>query len=565
MRRWSVVTAVIVFSLTAPAQTSAPTGTPSPAQGQTSEHPSTVCVVSGRVVAAAEGSPLKSARVALIPDHSRTHQEIYGATTDSDGQFVLKDVPPGRYRFLATHNGFVDEEYTGKSADAPVLLSLSADQKVGDVLFRMTVAAVITGRVTNDDGEAMVRLQVVALRQPSEDDIEDEGPFSRRTQKLRTAASARTDDRGLYRIFGLEPGDYYIRVTDSQGPELDTPVGESFWLQRELGSEYAPVYYPGVAQAHQAQTVSVKAGEEAQADVLIRRVKTVDVAGHVVGPKGVTADAFVKLDPLDAEDHFSPEHSATTDDKGSFRFRSIPEGSYWINVFSRGEKDSVYENRARQKIEVGSENIDSLTISLAGGSNIPGRIIVNGTSITDINRATVALSPVEDDEQFGGRGRVEKDGTFEIPSVHDGSYAVYVWMPGEGHYTKSIRYGADDVLEKGLQVEGGGTGAKLEIVMSSDCAQLEGVVTDDDGPVIGARVRIVPDAETPYNGFRRHSATTDQVGKFSLIGLAPGKYRVVAKSKLPSQKSSIQSEPQTVTLAANDHQTVQLTLAKPQQ
>jgi hypothetical protein len=565
MRRLLMATAVIVFRLTASSQTSAPIQIPSPGQGQTSEHPSTVCVVSGRVVAAAEGSPLKSARVALIPEHSHTNQEIYGATTDSDGQFVLKDVPPGRYRFLATHNGFVDEEYTGKSADAPVILSLSPGQKVSDVLFSMAIAAVITGRVTNEDGEAMVRLQVVALRQPSEDDIEDEGPLSRRTQRLRAAASAQTDDRGLYRMFGLEPGDYYIRVTDAQGPELNTPVGESFWLRRELGSEYAPVYYPGVAQLHQAQIVSVKAGEETQADVLIRHVKTVDVAGHVVGPKGVTADAFVNLDRADAEDYVSSDHHATTDDKGSFRFRSIPEGSYWIKVYSRREKDFVYETRARQKIEVGSENIDSLTISLTAGTTIPGRIIVNGISITDINRATVDLSPVEEDEQFGGMGRVEKDGTFEIPSVHDGSYAVFVLMPGEGHYTKSIRYGADDVLEKGLQVEGGGTGGKLEIVMGSDCAQLEGVVTDDDGPVIGARVRIAPDAETPYNRFRHHSTTTDQVGKFSLIGLAPGKYRVVAKSKLPSQKSSIQSEPQTVTLAANDHQTVQLTLAKPQQ
>jgi hypothetical protein len=62
MRPLLVATAVIVFRLTAPAQTSAPTQTPSPAQGQTGEHPATVCLVSGRVVAAAEGGPLKSAR-----------------------------------------------------------------------------------------------------------------------------------------------------------------------------------------------------------------------------------------------------------------------------------------------------------------------------------------------------------------------------------------------------------------------------------------------------------------------------------------------------------------------
>jgi hypothetical protein len=166
MRRLLVATAVIMFSLTAPAQTYPPTQSPSPAQGQSGEHPATVCVVSGRVVAAAEGGPLKSARVVLVPEHSGAHQEIYGATTDPDGQFVLKDVPPGRYRFLATHNGFVDEEYTGKSADAPVTLSLSAGQKVSDVLFRMTIAAVITGRVTNDDGEAMVRLLVEPCSNP---------------------------------------------------------------------------------------------------------------------------------------------------------------------------------------------------------------------------------------------------------------------------------------------------------------------------------------------------------------------------------------------------------------
>lgn len=203
-------------------------------------------------------------------------------------------------------------------------------------------------------------------------------------------------------------------MTDSRVRELNTPVSESFWLQQELGSEYAPVYYTGVAQVHQARIVSVKAGEETQADVLIRHVKTVDVAGHVVGPKGVTADASVSSGPADAEDYVSSDHHATTDDKGSFRFRNIPEGSYWINVYRRGEKDFVYENRARQKIEVGSENIDSLTISLTGGSSIPGRIIVNGTSIADINRATVALSQVEGDEQLRGMGRVENDGTFEI-------------------------------------------------------------------------------------------------------------------------------------------------------
>jgi hypothetical protein len=83
----------------------------------------------------------------------------------------------------------------------------------------MTVAAVVAGRVTNLDDEAMVRAQVSALYRPSEEEIEDEERFTSRKQELQTAASSQTDDRGQYRIFGLKTGEYYIRVTDSFKPD----------------------------------------------------------------------------------------------------------------------------------------------------------------------------------------------------------------------------------------------------------------------------------------------------------------------------------------------------------
>jgi carboxypeptidase family protein len=72
----------------------------------------------------------------------------------------------------------------------------------------MTISGVVTGRVTNEDGEAMIRVQVVALRGPSEDEIEDKASFTSRKRYLRAVSSAQTDDRGQYRIFGLKPGEY---------------------------------------------------------------------------------------------------------------------------------------------------------------------------------------------------------------------------------------------------------------------------------------------------------------------------------------------------------------------
>ncbi|MFI5069820.1 MAG: collagen binding domain-containing protein, partial [Terriglobales bacterium] len=329
-----------------------------------------------------------------------------------------------------------------------------------------------------------------------------------------------------------------------------------------LGSEYSSVYYPGVTQASQAQVIPIKAGEEVQADVPMHRVKTVDVSGHVIGANGPAADAFVRIEPVEGNDS-GFDRQDTTDEKGSFRLRKIPEGSYALTVYKRGDGSRDYESRARQKIEVGGENINSLTVSLGGGAAIQGRVKVDGSSSVVLDRIHVSLMPVDEDGQPGGYGNVKKDGTFELTSVYDGNYAVSVWGLGPDAYVKSIRSGQDDVLEKGLQVEDNSTG-KIEIVISSNSADLEGSVSDDDGIVIGAQVRVAPDPATPYNRFRRSGTVTDQLGNFSLTGLAPGNYRVSARLSAPSGSSSHKSEPQTVTLAEHDHQSIQLKLVKPQ-
>jgi hypothetical protein len=142
-----------------------------------------------------------------VPEHSEFKTQIFATTSNTDGHFLLKDVVPGRYQFFATRAGFVNQQYQAKGNDDGAVLSLKPGETVSDVLFRMTVSGVVTGRVTNEDDEAMVRVQVVALRGPSEEEIEDEAPFSAGKRDLRAVSSAQTDDRGQYRIFALKPGD----------------------------------------------------------------------------------------------------------------------------------------------------------------------------------------------------------------------------------------------------------------------------------------------------------------------------------------------------------------------
>ena len=552
----------LVLPTTLCAATSLLAQNPVPSNSQPSEDPASApCVVIGRVVTAAEGNPVKSARVALMPEHKRSHTQIYAASSDNDGHFIIKNIPPGKYRFFASHSGFVEQHYKAPPGEDGPIFSLTPGQKVSDVLFRLVAAAVIAGRVYNEDGEPMQRVQVVALRRPSEEELEDEAmlPRSMKTQMERVG-SAESDDRGQYRIFGLKPGDYYLRVEDVFKPQAMEVVDESDWLKEELGSDYGSTYYPGVVQLSQAQVIPMKAGEEVQADIAMHRVKTVEIAGRVIGATGPAANSFVRLDPADASDS-DFDRQDNTDEKGNFHLRNVPEGTYYLIAYVREEGGRIFESRARQKIEVGGENIDSLTISLTGGTTIQGRIRIDGTSSVTLDRIRLILTSVDEEGPMGGSGDVKKDGSFEIKAVHEGSYTLFPWGVDRDGYVKSIRRGSDDVLEKGLQVEGGATG-RVDIVISSDGAQLDGSVTDDDGPVIGARVRIVPDTLTQYNRFRIYRASTDQLGHFSVNEIAPGKYKFTAKPMESSETNLYKSDPQAITLSENDHKTVQVKLEK---
>jgi hypothetical protein len=86
------------------------------------------------------------------------------------------------------------------------------------------------------------------------------------------------------------------------------------------------VYYPGVGQVGQAQVVLVKAGEEFQADVAMQRVKTVEVAGHVIGPNGPAKDTLVRLEQPGVEE-WGMDRQDTTDEKGNFNLKGVPPGT----------------------------------------------------------------------------------------------------------------------------------------------------------------------------------------------------------------------------------------------
>jgi hypothetical protein len=116
---FNVVTALVLLSEVSAAQNAKP-----------AEKLPAPCTVSGRVVTAAEGTAIKSSRVALIPERKTAESQVYASISDNTGRFTIKNIPAGRYRFLASHTGYVDLPYQSSGGDTGAVLALHAGQEV---------------------------------------------------------------------------------------------------------------------------------------------------------------------------------------------------------------------------------------------------------------------------------------------------------------------------------------------------------------------------------------------------------------------------------------------------
>ena len=147
-------------------------------------------------------------------------------------------------------------------------------------------------------------------------------------------------------------------------------------------------------------------------------------------------------------------------------------------------------------------------------------------------RAAVVLEPIaEEAEGEPGYTEAEKDGSFELLRVLDGSYALEVYLREQGWFVKSARLGNEDAFQNGVQVEDGAAKGNLEIAVSNEGAQLEGTVTDSEKnqPLAAAQIRLRVDPQSEYNRGRSKQVNTDQNGHYLLKDLPPGKYKVTAR------------------------------------
>ena len=492
----------------------------SAASGQTTSTPAGTspktekCSVAGMVVRKGSNEPIHFAHITLT-SHGDEQKSLHGTTAD-DGRFAFKDVPPGDYRVTVSHNGYVTEAYGARRPmDPGVPLTLSSGQHVDDLVFRMIPAAIITGHVRDENGEALPWAQVTALLTF----------FTQGKRTLMPASSSATNDLGEYRLFNLPPGKYLL----SAGYEMSQSVGLAMAIamgSREEREGLVTTYYPGTTDPLQAAAVNVEPGAEIRSiDFSLLPSGVFHIRGRVSGLSPGHAGFGGAVMLRKGNNRLSaamPERTAAVKaEDGTFDLDQVVSGSYELIAFEfAGETPHM----THTSVEVGGADVDGVDLAIEPGITISWSPSM-GRQNRNANPATANLAGAErrGPSALHPTAEVQPDGSFELKDVSADTYWVNVTGPSTDAYLKSAQYGSSDAL--GNFRVNPGSGATLELVGSTRGAHIQGVVMNSDPvPVSGVWVILLPEDSNRNQKRLVQSVRTGANGKFDFRGVAPGSY-----------------------------------------
>jgi hypothetical protein len=318
-------------------------------------------VISGVVLDGTTNAPLAGVVVYLGPPNRQQVGQPLRELTDAQGRFVFTDLgpQPDGYFINASKFGYIDGHY-GKGAGGALgsRIFIAEGEWFGNARIVMSRPCAISGTVTDERGDAVVGAYVRVLL---------EVLVSGRPH-LATGPVTRTDDRGIYRLANLAPGNYLVSVPavgaaiPTAGPQAPiaplppgaTPPAPDLAMDLDgmtrlvIGrypmpartadgrlQVYAATFYPAASFIPDAQAVEVKNGEDRQGiDVHLQAASTARIAGVVNGPAEAMNGLTLRLMAAGAEELGTGGETATAlvAADGSFTFPAVPDGSYTIQA-----------------------------------------------------------------------------------------------------------------------------------------------------------------------------------------------------------------------------------------
>ncbi len=521
------------------------------AQGKGSE----ACTVFGQVLQEPGGQPVRKVDIQLVGAGSE--QAVgYQTSSDTDGKFNLSGIAPGRYRLIVRREGFLPRKYAERLTGHE--LSLTAGQKLDQLLIKMQPTAVIGGRVTDQDGDPLPGAAIHAIPDSNESHVPGFG------------TTALANDLGEYRIGNLAPGKYLILAVPRA--EYQLPVSQERSNPGQNQDRPYPTYYPGTFDRTQAIALELRPGDQASADVSILTGPAFSVRGMLSGTRfGHSGErvAFVSADVGFLPFRFD---TAQIKEDGTFEIRDVLPGHYSAQLVSVNDTGQVQMSPVGDVL-VRDADVEHLQLSEITPSTVAGTLRVEGQSGFRTAKYYVTLVSSKEKGTIGlpSRSAVGKDGSFELSNVPPGTYQALVWAESTKNldlFVKSVSVAGRDATDEEIVIRSGPY--RIDIVASTQCAQVQGSVTGENGqPSPEAAIVAVPQGALSKRGDSYRIATSDQRGNFQITGLIPGKYSIVAAQDLeddyrdPEFLQKYSAVKQMVDLSQGERKSISLKLQSP--
>jgi hypothetical protein len=455
------------------------------------------------------------------------------------------------------------------------------------VAMKMLHGAVIAGTIVDAYGHPQQGVRVSTMSYRTVGGVRRAEPFFGGG-----GLSQPTDDRGEYRVYGLVPGDYSIVATVNGATNVETRIvtnDEVQWAQRLLQHPgqamagmttgnpppppgppmgYAPVYFPGTADASAAAIVTLAASEERSGvDFALQWVATAKVSGTIADAEGRPAPSVsVNLVAKQVLIMIAPfSGRSTTDGRGNFSFAGVTPGDYTVLVRSAGRADGPPSRAggpapprpilwAQQDVTVRGEDVTGLSLALQPALSVSGRLVFDGATPppADLSKVRLNLGPAPTTgtttttiTMGGTPPEINADGTFTLTGATPGRYRLSASVPGPlstgvglpttpAWSVKSILSGGVETLDSALEISTSDVSG-IVVTFTDRPTELSGRLVDAKGKPTPEYwvVAFTTDRTFWTPGSRRVRTTKpDADGKFKLIGLPPGDYYMVAITDL---------------------------------
>ena len=453
------------------------------------------------------------------------------AVTDVDGRYQIANVPAGSYVVTVAAPAYVP----ANAADRKPIV-IGEDENVEGVNFSLVRGGVITGKVTDAEGRPVMLHQVELYTADALARAQQQLPFP--------SLTAQTDDRGIYRIFGIVPGRY--KVAAGRGSE-----GYYGFSPSELN--YKQVFHPDATDAAKGNLIEVSEGSEAKdIDITLgRAVQTFSVSGRIINAETDTPmpnHRFTLQRVLVNRVEYVNAVSISNA-RGDFVVEGLIPGKYATMVFPR-EGDELRAEPV--SFEIIDGDVSGLTIKLTRGASISGIVVLETESkavkgsLTDmLVRGFVPTGP--SGNGIGVSSQIAADGSFRLTGLGNGIASITLGgkvgpYPLKGFWT--LRIERDGVPVQRIDLKPGEQITGVKIVVGYGNATLRGFVKLENGT-------LPPGGQIYVNVMRSEGATNlrppmvDERGNFLMEGIPPGQYDVHVNVMGPGVRKSVK---QTVSL-----------------